>query len=102
MPTSPPNPNSLLTGKLTGKFADSSASQRFWRPVGERIQRLAVKFPTQRNREFFSKNREFSRQNRELDLPLDFYPGALDHLGPFGDLGLYEWLDVLGHHVGRL
>jgi hypothetical protein len=30
--------NSLLTGKLTGNFADSGALQRFWRPVGERIQ----------------------------------------------------------------
>ncbi len=33
-----PQPNSLLTGKLTGNFADSGALQRFWHPVGERIQ----------------------------------------------------------------
>jgi phosphoenolpyruvate carboxylase len=62
------DPDSLLTGKFTGNFAESDAESRFWRPVGEQIQRLAAKFPTQRNREFFSKNREFSRQNRELDL----------------------------------
>ena len=31
-------PNSLLTGKLTGNFADSGSLQRFWRPVRERIQ----------------------------------------------------------------
>src|SRR5665811_1541575 len=33
-----PLPNSLLTGKLTGNFADSGALRRFWRPVDERIQ----------------------------------------------------------------
>src|SRR6516162_1499437 len=31
-------PNSLLTGKLTGNFADSGSLQRFWRSVSERIQ----------------------------------------------------------------
>ncbi len=31
-------PNSLLTGKLTGNFADSGSLQRFWRPVSELIQ----------------------------------------------------------------
>jgi hypothetical protein len=31
-------PNSLLTGKLTGNFADSCSLQRFWRVVSERIQ----------------------------------------------------------------
>jgi hypothetical protein len=31
-------PNSLLTGKLTGNFADSGSPLRFWRPVSERIQ----------------------------------------------------------------
>src|SRR6266436_4187785 len=44
--------NSLLTGKLTGNFVDSGPLPRFLRPVGERIQWLAEKFPTQRNREF--------------------------------------------------
>jgi hypothetical protein len=46
------NSNSLLTGKLTGNFVDSGHPVRFSRPVGERIQWLAAKFPTQRNREF--------------------------------------------------
>ena len=45
--------NSLLTGKLTGKFADSCLSARFLRPVDQQIQGLAGKFPTQPNREFF-------------------------------------------------
>src|SRR3984893_11358733 len=45
--------NSLLTGKLTGKFADSFLSVRFLRPVDQQIQGLAGKFPTQPNREFF-------------------------------------------------
>src|ERR1700730_17145829 len=45
--------NSLLTGKLTGKFADSGLSVRFLRPVDQQIQGLAGKFPTQPNREFF-------------------------------------------------
>jgi hypothetical protein len=33
-----PLSNSLLTGKLTGNFADSGALRRFWRPVDEQIQ----------------------------------------------------------------
>src|ERR1700730_17269906 len=45
--------NSLLTGKLTGKFADSCLSVRFLRPVDQQIQWLAGKSPTQPNREFF-------------------------------------------------
>src|SRR5262245_20866706 len=45
-------PNSLLTGKLTGNFANSGPQQRFPHLINEPIQRLAAKFPTQRNREF--------------------------------------------------
>src|SRR5262249_13183336 len=44
-------PNSLLTGKLTGNFANSGPQQRFPHLINEQIQRLAAKFPTQRNRE---------------------------------------------------
>ncbi len=47
-----PRLNSLLTGKLTGNFVDSGPPLRFSRPIGQRIQSLAAKFPTQRNREF--------------------------------------------------
>src|SRR6266404_4018311 len=47
-----PTANSLLTGKLTGNLVDSGPLPRFRCPVGERIQWLAEKFPTQRNREF--------------------------------------------------
>ena len=45
-------PNSLLTGKLTGNFANSGPQQRFPHLINELIQSLAAKFPTQRNREF--------------------------------------------------
>jgi hypothetical protein len=44
--------NSLLTGKLTGNFVDSRPPVRFSCLIGQRIQSLAAKFPTQRNREF--------------------------------------------------
>src|SRR5437899_5018518 len=44
-PTSSLHPNSLITGQLTGNFADSGPPARFSRPVGERIQWLAAKFP---------------------------------------------------------
>jgi len=45
-------PNSLLTGKLTGNFAESGHPRRFPHLINELIQRLVAKFPTQRNREF--------------------------------------------------
>src|SRR5262249_34844406 len=45
-------PNSLLTGKLTGNFAVSGHQRRFPHLINGLIQRLAAKFPTQRNREF--------------------------------------------------
>jgi hypothetical protein len=48
-----PQPNSLLTGKLTGNFADWEIALRVWLPVNQQLQWLADKFPTQRNREFF-------------------------------------------------
>ena len=60
-------PNSLLTGKLTGNFANSGPQQRFPHLINEPIQRLAAKFPTQRNRNFCSHNREFFRDNREFN-----------------------------------
>ena len=60
------NSNSLLTGKLTGNFVSFGLFSRFWCPDGERIQWLAAKFPTQRNREFFCGNRECFGANREF------------------------------------
>jgi hypothetical protein len=53
--------NSLLTGKLTGKFADSGLSVRFLRPVDQQIEGLAGKFPTQPNREFFEFEQGFEQ-----------------------------------------
>ena len=47
-----PHPNSLLTGNLTGNFADSGLLQHFSCLAGQQIQRLAAKFPTHQNREF--------------------------------------------------
>ena len=45
-------PNSLVTGKLTGNCGESRHPRRFPGPINQVIQRLAAKFPTQRNREF--------------------------------------------------
>ena len=42
----------LLTGKLTGNFANSGPLRRFWHLIVHLIQWLADKFPTQTNREF--------------------------------------------------
>jgi hypothetical protein len=42
----------MLTGNLTGNSANSAPQQRFSHLINELIQRLAAKFPTQRNREF--------------------------------------------------
>ena len=52
-PSNPsPAPNSLLTGKLTGNFAESGRARRFSRPLEQQIQCLTEQFPAQRNREF--------------------------------------------------
>jgi hypothetical protein len=49
---------SLRTGKLTGNFADSGGSLQIWLRLNHHLQWLAVKFPTQKNREFFKANRK--------------------------------------------
>ena len=46
---------------------NSGLHLRFWRPVGEQIQRLLAKFPTQWNREFISRNRECFGENTRQD-----------------------------------
>ena len=46
------HPNSLITGKITGNFADSGPLRQFSRLIIKLIQWLPDKFPTQRNREF--------------------------------------------------
>jgi hypothetical protein len=43
---------SLLTGKLTGNFAESGPLLRFWRPIMSEFNGFQPEFPTQRNREF--------------------------------------------------
>ena len=58
--------NSLLTGNLTGNFSILCLPRPFRRPVGEQIQTLAAKFPTQWNREFFQQNRELFLKNRDF------------------------------------
>jgi hypothetical protein len=47
------NPNSLITGKLTGNFSNSGLFLRFSSLINEGIQSLPEKFPTKWNREFF-------------------------------------------------
>jgi hypothetical protein len=47
------NPNSLITGKLTGNFTNFGPFPRFSLLIDEQIQSLAEQFPTQLNREFF-------------------------------------------------
>jgi hypothetical protein len=45
------NPNSLLTGKITGNFSICGPFGRFSPLIGEQIHVVTTKFPTQRNRE---------------------------------------------------
>src|SRR5262249_39084858 len=47
-----PAANSLLTGKLTGNFAEPGHLSQFSYPIDARIQWLTAEFPTQPNREF--------------------------------------------------
>ncbi|HEV7999131.1 MAG TPA: hypothetical protein VGP63_04575, partial [Planctomycetaceae bacterium] len=47
------NPNSLITGKLTGNFSNSGLFLRFSLLIVQQVQWLAEQFPTQLNREFF-------------------------------------------------
>jgi len=65
-------PNSLLTGRLTGNFANSGPQQRFPHLINELIQRLAANSlrngtgnSCSPNREFFRDNREFNRASSE-------------------------------------
>src|SRR5215216_5453157 len=57
---------SLVTGKLTGNFANSPRSGPGVQRIDERIHEFGWKFPARRNREFVRLNREFFRRNREL------------------------------------
>jgi len=62
-------PNSLLTGKRTGKFAFFDHGYRFRRPICVQVQRFSVEFPTQRNRELFRWSSELRSQIRDLPKP---------------------------------
>jgi hypothetical protein len=57
--------NSLLTGKLTRNFAVSGVVLQICHPINAKFQSLAVKFPKQKNREFFAANREITTLNRD-------------------------------------
>ena len=57
----------IRRGKRTVNFAKFAWWARFSTLTRQQIQRLAVKFPTQQNREFLQKNREFARANREFE-----------------------------------
>jgi hypothetical protein len=63
------HPNSLLTGKFTGNFAESGPRARIRMSTNERIQMVAVKFPTQKNRELFRRNTEFYFWTMEISPP---------------------------------
>jgi hypothetical protein len=54
-------PISLLTGKRTGNFIKIASVERFAAATPPAFQRLALKFPTQRNREF-----SFSEQGNQI------------------------------------
>src|ERR1700722_1867517 len=67
-------PNSLITGKLTGKIRKFGPIDGFRASFRKKIQQLKVKFPVQRNREFFCANREISFTNRDLRLDVSKRP----------------------------
>ena len=50
----------LVSGKSTSNFSVDARVAQFLAPSGERIQRLACKFPTRRNREFDSQEQGIS------------------------------------------
>ena len=62
-------PNSLLTGKNTGKFAKLGPSQLLPCLVVSVFRPLWPNFPKQSNREFGRENREAITQNREFIRP---------------------------------
>jgi hypothetical protein len=62
-------PNSLLTGKITGKFAKLGPSQLLHCLVASEFRPLWPNFPKQSNREFGRENREAITQNREVIRP---------------------------------
>jgi len=59
-------PNSLLTEKLTGNFANSGPQQRFPHLINELIQRLAANSLRNGTGNSCSPNRKFFRENREF------------------------------------
>ena len=89
-------PNSLLTGKLTGNFAESGLARRFSRADSQLIQWFAAKFPMQRNRKFFEHNREFSAKNREC------WISNLEQLRRLAASWAFAGRGRLLQHVGRL
>src|SRR5258708_16112803 len=76
-------PNSLLTGKLTGNFAESGPAPRFLGLIHGRIQWLPAEFPAQRNREFpktyqgkFFKEQGISTYAQEFPPTHRWFPDA--------------------------
>jgi hypothetical protein len=58
--------NSLLTGKLTGNFANSTLLEAISQRKATVPQPLPSKFPAKINREIIFDNREIFGQNREI------------------------------------
>jgi hypothetical protein len=59
-------PNSLLTGNLTGKFTIFGLPEPLSMQEPEVLQRLLVKFPTHINRENILRMREIFDSNRDF------------------------------------
>ena len=68
-------PFSLLTGNFTGNFVKSCLRERQRLQIMAPLQGFRCEFPTQWNRELFSRNREFLRSNREI-LSIKNVPGS--------------------------
>ncbi len=62
--------NSPITGKILGISHGLTLLSDFRRVIREQIQRLAAKFPAQRNWEFLSRNWETTRRKREVVGPV--------------------------------
>jgi hypothetical protein len=56
--------------EINREYRDSGVTPQVWLQFNQQLQRLEVKFPTQKNREFFEANREIYPLIRENYGPL--------------------------------
>jgi hypothetical protein len=69
-------PDSLLTGKRTGKFNQSVHLVRFLKTTREQIQRLSAKFPTQPEQGIISPEQRILVQEQQI-FPVKTEVGAV-------------------------